>query len=75
MNVSNGWLLQHYIMWRCYMSHPEFISDLRKCVNNYNWSRLMFLVAVNKISESEKNNDISVNVLGIEGKRYTYTES
>ena len=37
--------------------------------NNYNWSGLEFPVAINKINEFEKNNDIAVNVLGVKGQR------
>ena len=37
--------------------------------NNYNWSGLEFPVAINKINEFEKNNDIAVNVLGVKEQR------
>ena len=37
--------------------------------NNYNWSGLDFPVAISKINEFEMNNDISINVLGVKGKR------
>ena len=42
-----------------------------RCTNDYNWSGLEFPMAINKIDEFEKNNDISVNVLGIK-KQKTY---
>ena len=37
--------------------------------NNYNWSGLEFPVAINKINEFEKNNNISINVLGIKEQK------
>ena len=48
-------------------SHPERISNLRGLAGNYDWSGLEFPVAINKISEFKKNNNVSVNVLGIKG--------
>ena len=49
-------------------SHPECISDLRKYINNYDWSGLKFPLAMKDIDKFEKNNDISVKVSGINGK-------
>ena len=50
--------------------NPQHISNIMRYTNNYNWSRLEFPVAINKINEFEKNNnDISVNVFGVKGKR------
>ena len=37
--------------------------------NNYNWSGLEFPVAIDKINEFEKNNNIYVNVLGVKGQK------
>ena len=37
--------------------------------NNYNWSGLEFPVAISKINEFEKNNNIAVNVFGIKGQK------
>ena len=37
--------------------------------NNYNWSGLEFPVAINKINKFEKNNNISVNVLGVKEQK------
>ena len=50
-------------------SHPECMSNIMMYTNNYNWSRLEFPVAINKINEFEKNNDIAVNVLGIKRQK------
>ena len=45
------------------------MSNIVGYTNNHNWSGLEFPVAINKINEFEKNNDIAVNVLGVKGKR------
>ena len=49
-------------------SHPECMSNLRKFTDNYNWSGLVFPVSIKDIREFEINNNISVNVLAIEGR-------
>ena len=38
--------------------NPQRISNIMRCTNNYSWSGLEFPVAINKISEFEKNNNI-----------------
>ena len=48
-------------------SHPEHMSNLRKYVDSYNWSK--FPLSVKGISEFEKKNDVIVNVLGVEKKK------
>ena len=48
---------------------PQLISKIMRYTNNYNWSGLKFSVAINKINEFEKSNDISVNVLGVKGQK------
>ena len=50
-------------------SHPERVSNIVGYTNNYSWSGSEFPVAINKINEFEKNNDIAVNVLGIKEQR------
>ena len=45
-------------------SHPECISNLRKHVDNYDWSGLEFPLSIEGISKFEKKNDIIVNILG-----------
>ena len=49
-------------------SHPERISNLTKCSNNYNWSGLKFPVSIKDIGLFETNNNILVNVLAVEGR-------
>ena len=45
------------------------MSNIVGYTNNYYWSGLEFPVAINKINEFEKNNDIAVNVLGVKEQR------
>ena len=49
-------------------SHPERISNLTKFSNNYDWSVLECPVSIKDIGVFETNNNISVNVLAVEGK-------
>ena len=56
----------------CYCSivnreEPQCVLNLKKFADNYDWSGLEFLVAINKIGIFEKKNDVSVNVLAIKG--------
>ena len=48
--------------------HPERLSNLRKFVDNHDWSGLRFPVSINDIGVFETNNNISVNVLAVEGR-------
>ena len=49
-------------------SHPERVSNLREFADNYDWSGLEFPVSLKQIGTFEAKNNISVNVLGLEGK-------
>ena len=49
-------------------SHPERISNLTKFSNNYDWSGLEFPVSTKDIGLFEINNDVSINVLAVEGR-------
>ena len=50
------------------MKDPQCVSNLRKFIDNYDWSRLEFPVSLKQIGKFEANNDISINVLGLEGE-------
>ena len=55
--------------------NPQCISNIMR-YDNYDLSGLEFPVAINKISEFKKNNDITVNVLGVKEQRiYICTNS
>ena len=52
-------------------SHPKRISSLRRFEDNYDWFGLKFPLYIKEISEFERRNDVIVNVLGVEEKKFT----
>ena len=50
------------------MKDPQRVSNLKKFMDNYNWSGLEFLVSIEDIGKFETRNNISVNVLAVEGR-------
>ena len=50
------------------MKDPQRVSNLRKFVDNYDWSGLKFPVSIKDIGAFETKNNISVNVLAAEGR-------
>ena len=74
INPQNGdeecfkWAIIAADRWMGIDSHPERVSDLREFADNYDWSGLEFPVSLKQIGKFEAKNDISVNVLGLEGK-------
>ena len=44
------------------------MSNLRKFEGNYDWSGLEFPVPIKDIGIFKRNNEISVNVLAVEGR-------
>ena len=50
------------------MKDPQHVSNLRKFTYNYDWSGLKFPVSTKNIGVFETNNNISVNVLAVEGR-------
>ena len=49
------------------MKDPQRVSNFRKFTDNYDWSGLEFPVSINDIGKFETRNNISVNVLAVEG--------
>ena len=47
---------------------PQRVSNLRKLTDNYDWSGLEFPVSIKGIGKFENRNNISVNVLAVEGR-------
>ena len=74
INPQNGykecfkWAIIAVDRWMDINSHPERVTNLRQFADNYDWSGLEFPVSVKDIGMFEANNNISVNVLGLEGK-------
>ena len=62
------WAVIVAMRWTDIKFNPVRVSNLRKFANDYNWSGLKFPVSIKDINISEMNNDISVNVLPVEGK-------
>ena len=50
------------------MKDPQLVSNLRKFMDNYDWSGLEFTVSIKDIGKFETRNNISVNVLAVEGR-------
>ena len=50
------------------MKDPQRVSNLKKFTDNYDWSGLEFPVSVKDIGKFETRNNISVNVLAVEGR-------
>ena len=50
------------------MKDPQRVSNLRKFMDNYDWSGLEFPVSIKDIGKFENRNNISVNVLAVEGR-------
>ena len=55
------------------MKDPQRVSNLRKFKDNYDWSGLEFPVSIKDIGKFETRNDISVNMLAVEGRDITFT--
>ena len=50
------------------MKDPQRVSNLRKFMDNYDWSGLEFPVSINNIGKFETRNNISVNILAVEDR-------
>ena len=50
------------------MKDPQRVSNLSKFMDNYDWSGLEFPVSIKDIGKFETRNNISVNVLAVEGR-------
>ena len=72
INPQNGdeecfkWAIIVVDKWMHIDSHPERVSNLREFADTYDWSE--FPVSLKQIGKFEAKNNISVNVLGLEGK-------
>ena len=50
------------------MKDPQRVPNLSKFTDNYDWSGLEFPVSIKDIGKFENRNNISVNVLAVEGR-------
>ena len=73
INPQNGdeecfkWSIIAADKWMGIDSHTERVSN-REFTDNYDWSGLEFPVSLKQIGKFEAKNNISINVLGLEGK-------
>ena len=74
INPQNGdeecfkWAIIGVDKWMDIDFHPERVSNLREFADNYDWSGLEFPVSLKQIGTFEAKNNISINMLGLEGK-------
>ena len=54
--------------WMDVKFNPEHLSNLRKFVDNYDWSGLEFPASIKDIGMFETKNNVSVNVLAVGGR-------
>ena len=50
------------------MKDPQRVSNFRKFTDNYDWSGLEFPASIKDIGKFESRNNISVNILAVEGR-------
>ena len=62
------WSVIAALKWADIKCNPERISNLKKFVDNYDWSGLEFPVSIKDIREFEIKNGILINVLAVEGR-------
>ena len=68
MIVCFKWSVIAADRWMDIGSHPERVSNLKEFADNYDWSGLEFPVSIKDIGKFETRNNISVNVLSLDGK-------
>ena len=54
--------------WMDIGSHPERVSNLKEFADNCDWSGLEFPVSIKDVGKFETRNNVSVNVLAVEGR-------
>ena len=62
------WAVIAALEWTDIKSHPERVSNLRKFLDNYDLSGLEFPVSIKDIGVFKTKNNVSVNVLAVEGR-------
>ena len=55
--------------WEEINNNPERVSKLKRFEKDFNWTGIRFLVSVKDITKFEFRNQISINLLAIEGKQ------
>ena len=62
------WLARKKVIVNPHNNDEECFSNLRKFMDNYDWSGLEFPVSIKDIGKFETRNNISVNILAVEGR-------
>ena len=63
------WAVIAVLRWEEINNNPERISKLKRFEKDFDWSGIGFSVSINDISKFEFRNQISINLLAIEGKQ------
>ena len=58
--------------WKEINNNPERISKLKRLEKDFDWSGIEFPVSIKDIKKFEFRNQISINLLAIEGKQILF---
>ena len=68
------WAIIAAMKWEEIGNNPERVSKLRRYEGEFDWSGLEFPVSFRDINKFERNNEIGVNILAVENKKYISVE-
>ena len=68
------WAVIAATKWKDIGDHPEKITKLKKYEDNFDWANVKFPVSFRDINRFGSRNEIMINVLSYENKKYTFIE-
>ena len=68
------WAIIAAMKWESKANNPETVSKLKKYENEFDWSDLEFPVSFRDINKFESRNEIGVNILAVENRKYISVE-
>ena len=68
------WAIITAMKWEEIGNNPKRVSKLRRYEGDFDWSDLEFPVSFKDINKLERNNEIGVNILAVENKKYISVE-
>ena len=68
------WAVIAAMKWEEVGNNPERVSKLKRYEGEFDWSGLEFPVSFRDINKFERNNEIGVNILAVENKKYISVE-
>ena len=68
------WAVIAAMKWEGIGNNPERVSKLRRYEGDFDWSDIEFPVSFRGINKFERNNEIGVNILAVENKKYISVE-